>query len=252
MGFFIEHLSSGGAEVSKTDLERALAYYSERKIRIAIVAQHLRFLTLAIRDAQGYDSSSNEKLHRLTYDALTVVAGRKLFELDSESFRDSLTALFNKKAFARDCEKLSVSGESFRPTSIVYIDLDGLKLINDSDGHEAGDRALLEFGRWLQDSVSGFRPNGGTAYRFSGDEFAALLPEASRDETSHYVAGIQGIRKFSFGVAALPEDGTDYAAVCKLADERMYAQKFERKQRSRTRLQRIVVCLANRVGLQLR
>jgi diguanylate cyclase (GGDEF)-like protein len=114
----------------------------------------LRSLRLRIDDA------TEEDLQRLQHAALT----------------DSLTGIRNHRAFEEDLATALANLRRHGTTmSLVMIDLDELKAINDSDGHQAGDRAIRTVGDRLSDTLRA----GDSVYRIGGDEFAALLPEAS-------------------------------------------------------------------------
>jgi len=91
-------------------------------------------------------------------------------ELRYQSFHDSLTGLLNRAYFEEELERLS-SGR-FSPTSIIVADVDNLKVINDSLGHDNGDLLLVKTSKILQSS---FR-NTDIVARIGGDEFVILLP----------------------------------------------------------------------------
>jgi diguanylate cyclase (GGDEF)-like protein len=92
---------------------------------------------------------------------------------------DPLTRLFNRHAFGLRLETELVRAERYgRPFTLVVLDVDGFKLVNDRHGHLAGDAALERLGLVLR---AGLRA-ADTAYRIGGDEFALLLPETSAGE----------------------------------------------------------------------
>jgi diguanylate cyclase (GGDEF)-like protein len=97
---------------------------------------------------------------------------------------DPLTRLFNRRTFLKACEKeLDYSVRRLRPFSILMIDLDHFKRINDRYGHAVGDAALVAAVTSMQDSIRG----SDILARWGGEEFAALLPNASAD-SAHVVA----------------------------------------------------------------
>jgi diguanylate cyclase (GGDEF)-like protein len=102
-----------------------------------------------------------------------------------QSVRDSLTGLFNHSHFQQRLVQLcAVASRSMRPLSLLFIDLDNFKRINDLYGHTVGDQVLREIG-WLLDSqqdprVSSARSSD-LAARYGGEEFALILPDTSMD-----------------------------------------------------------------------
>lgn len=102
------------------------------------------------------------------------VSGRKALEerLAHQARHDSLTGLPNRALFAERLERALVQGvRTAAPVAVLFLDLDGFKTINDSLGHAAGDRLLVEVARRLQACLRA----GDTAARLGGDEFAVLV-----------------------------------------------------------------------------
>ena len=105
--------------------------------------------------------------------------------LRDQSIRDSLTGLYNHSHFQETLAQLcALSLRSMRPLSLLFIDLDNFKQINDAYGHTMGDQVLRELG-WLLDSQQG--PGRGIARssdfsaRYGGEEFALILPDTSME-----------------------------------------------------------------------
>ncbi|MEK6227924.1 MAG: HD domain-containing phosphohydrolase [Actinomycetota bacterium] len=120
---------------------------------------------------------------------------------------DSLTGLRNHRAFREGLEELARRGRS---ASLVIVDLDGLKEVNDQQGHPAGDARL----RGLADALREEAPSDAGGYRVGGDEFALLLPERSGWEAfkhaqalQHALLQLEGITATA-GVAESDEDAT--------------------------------------------
>ncbi len=97
--------------------------------------------------------------------------------LTRQALHDSLTGLPNRTLFA-DRVRMASSRRAPRGYAIVYLDLDGFKLVNDTLGHAAGDRVLIEVARRLERLLRA----GDTLARLSGDEFALLCEEVGEDE----------------------------------------------------------------------
>ncbi|HEU4686526.1 MAG TPA: GGDEF domain-containing protein [Nitrospira sp.] len=105
--------------------------------------------------------------------------------LKDQSVRDSLTGLYNHSHFQQTLVHLcALALRTMRPLSLLFIDLDNFKQINDVYGHTTGDQVLREIG-WLLDSQQG--PGRGIARasdfaaRYGGEEFALILPDTSMD-----------------------------------------------------------------------
>lgn len=158
--------------------------------------------------------------HLANHDALTGLANRRLLE---EIFQ-SLEAIARRKG---------------APMAVLFLDLDGFKPINDEFGHNVGDTILRKVAERLLATVR----ESDVVARFGGDEFVILLPELPRQDDVVSVAEkvlramqqplrIQGhVRTIgaSVGVASYPQDGKDFAALVRCADQAMYAAKSRGK-----------------------
>ena len=150
---------------------------------------------------------------------------------------DRLTGLTNRRGFDEELERLS-SDRRAGPfiLAVLFLDLDGLKQINDAHGHKVGDESLQAAARRITGSVRG----GDVVARIGGDEFVVLCTGAAQveidanriAETIHaafakpVVYGDLSITlSASIGIARAPEDGTTAAALLRLADQRMYDSK---------------------------
>ncbi|KAF0219533.1 MAG: response regulator [Geobacteraceae bacterium] len=152
------------------------------------------------------------------------------------STHDPLTGFYNRAYFEEEMDRLERS--RLFPVSIVMADLDGLKEINDTHGHAAGDKLLQEAAKVL---YSVFRAEDMVA-RIGGDEFVVLLPEAGaavvenalkriRETLEDASRSLEGIPlSLSLGTATAEDSGKLLEAM-KLADERMYQDKLSRNGR---------------------
>jgi diguanylate cyclase (GGDEF)-like protein len=159
---------------------------------------------------------------------------------------DELSGLWVRRRF--DTELAATVAAVERGTipivSVIVMDLDGVKPINDTHGHEMGAFVIGEAGHVIG-STLGVR---GFATRFGGDEYAAALPgtsktdavvvaEALRVAVNDHVYEKNGVRVqpgLSCGVSALPDDATDAASVFRAADQAMYRAKRAGKNRVST------------------
>jgi diguanylate cyclase (GGDEF)-like protein len=110
----------------------------------------------------------------------------------------------------------------------VLLDLDGLKAINDTDGHAAGDALLRELGRRLRERLR----VEDIAARVGGDEFAVILPELDAAFAPELLERVSKANdeaiEFSAGIARCPEDATSFDDLYHIADERLLAAKRDR------------------------
>lgn len=155
-------------------------------------------------------------------------------ELIYLSCHDPLTGLYNRMFFDEELHRLA-QGRKF-PVSVITIDVDGLKAVNDSLGHDAGDRLIRKVALVL---FKAFRA-GDVVARIGGDEFAVLLPDTGAEEAGMAIERIRLYQaeanradtelclNMSIGTASAAEN-QGIAAALKLSDERMYAEKFAGK-----------------------
>ena len=152
---------------------------------------------------------------------------------------DTLTDLPNRSLLADRVGQLtSVSRRDHRPFTLMFMDLDQFKNINDTLGHSVGDALLSEVARRLQGSLREID----TVARLGGDEFAVLLPGADsagaelvasklleRLAEPCMVQGHELSMTMSIGIATYPSDGDDYEILSRNADTAMYRAKHEGK-----------------------
>jgi diguanylate cyclase (GGDEF)-like protein len=153
---------------------------------------------------------------------------------------DALTGLYNLRMFNEVWQREHGSAERDRGVyALLMIDMDKLKDINDSFGHDAGNSAITLVAQCLQRSIR----NTDYAARFGGDEFAVLLPGASPEIAEAVVKRVRHnvykttldlrsrmIRcSVSIGVVNYPKDGRDMRELLSIADRKMYRDKELRR-----------------------
>jgi diguanylate cyclase (GGDEF)-like protein len=109
------------------------------------------------------------------------VAQTRLKSLEQTADQDTLAPIANRRAFVRELLRMMSYAERYgAPASVLYFDVDGLKDINDTHGHAAGDAALLHVARILADNVR----DTDTVGRLGGDEFGMILAQADERQAS--------------------------------------------------------------------
>ncbi|MBI2315890.1 MAG: GGDEF domain-containing protein [Betaproteobacteria bacterium] len=149
---------------------------------------------------------------------------------------DELTGVYNRRGFAMTVDRLFAQAVRYnRPVSIMMIDVDRLKPLNDSYGHETGDRMLKLVAKCIQGELR----QTDVVARYGGDEFVALLPDTPRggavDVAARIRVAVAGtplnlgdrslITSVSIGVATYPEDGRSLETLLVHGDRAMYADK---------------------------
>ena len=166
-------------------------------------------------------------------------------EIKYISFHDELTNLYNRSYLEEEMKRLDTSRQL--PISIIMIDINGLKLINDTFGHNFGDELLQKGAKVLEKS---FRKEDIIA-RFGGDEFTILLPKADRkvaeklkrrlEKNFQEVASFNLPLSASIGVATKTKASQDLWEVRKKADAQMYQNKFANKKEIKNKIIRDLI-----------
>ncbi|HEX4337561.1 MAG TPA: diguanylate cyclase [Polyangiaceae bacterium] len=179
-------------------------------------------------------------------DAMAALASQHIMLLEL-AVRDELTGCYNRREFNRLIEdELRRSMRHGRPTSLILIDLDHFKQVNDRHGHQAGDAVLTEVGKRI---TSGVRLIDRVA-RYGGEEFAVILPETSGQDANVVAerlrtlvaadpviaSGLDGASTSialtaSFGIAEVGDGVTDVAGLLRDADAALYQAKHAGRNR---------------------
>ncbi|HVL73944.1 MAG TPA: GGDEF domain-containing protein [Beijerinckiaceae bacterium] len=159
--------------------------------------------------------------------------------LEALALEDSLTGLLNRRGFVRDLGRaIAYLARYGTPAALMLADLDRFKPINDTYGHEVGDRALQHFAGVLKANLRA----SDTIGRLGGDEFAFVVWQVDAAKARHKAAALAGILgatplktagvvlnlATSIGVTALEPQDTPDGALAR-ADKAMYAEKARRK-----------------------
>lgn len=164
----------------------AYAFYLNQAVR-ALVALVLLFSVYVI-----YQQTTIIRMRNQIADQFESLA--RVETLTNEVYKlaalDQLTGLYNRRSGEmRLAEEISRAVRHGRPLTLLLLDVDGLKQINDKFGHAAGDLLLQGFSDRLQHAIRG----SDLASRLGGDEFMVLLPECRVDEVKHVLARVEGL-----------------------------------------------------------
>lgn len=150
----------------------------------------------------------------------------------SREYIDDLSGLYNRRYLNRMAvECIREAGLNKTILSLVIIDLDHFKNVNDTYGHSRGDSVLMEFAVFLGDLLR----KDDTVFRYGGDEFICILPHTEYEHASkishRFIEQCRsrefaGIRlTMSIGIASFPFDGQDFLSIFNTADHRLYSAK---------------------------
>ena len=245
----LERLSQGGIDVVLLDLdlpdsegivtfERAYAFAPDVPIVVLTAADDDRVAVATVQGGAQDHLVKDEADDRTVVRALryAIERHRLLSALRSLSLIDDLTGLYNRRGFADLGEQyLKLARRSSRGVTLVYLDLDRFKTINDTLGHHVGDRALLKVADILKAT---FRRSDIIA-RMGGDEFAVLAPDSSGDNADMLLGRLrERVAEFnrsnrepyqlaiSLGMARVEDDSrVRLEDLLARADEAMYGEK---------------------------
>ena len=162
-------------------------------------------------------------------------------ELRDQALRDPLTGLHNRRALVqRFAQALQHQRDTGQPLTLVLIDIDHFKRVNDGFGHAAGDAVLRRLGATLLDGLR----TSDAVFRIGGEEFALLLPNADAQQATQRVQALRDSLSapalphigptvtFSAGIAASRADEETLDALLRRADEALYVAKANGRNRS--------------------
>jgi diguanylate cyclase (GGDEF)-like protein len=165
--------------------------------------------------------------------AVAVNHGRLYQQMQRQALTDSLTSCFNRRFFELQLERdLHLATRMRQPISLIFLDIDNFKRVNDTYGHDAGDAALRVIANALREELRGVD----TAARYGGEEFAIILPQAGPDGARVVAERLRarveqtefpgvGSITASFGVATFPLHASSRELLVTTADRALYQAK---------------------------
>jgi diguanylate cyclase (GGDEF)-like protein len=174
--------------------------------------------------------------------ALAILAARRgrrqaraIAAAERTAATDPLTGVLNRRGFDEAAQReLARARRHGHPFALAYLDVRGLKAVNDGDGHLVGDELIKQVANLLRDCARA----GDVVGRLGGDEFALLLAEQSTEGAArvadrlraHLPArraaiGTDVAWDLTIGIASYPEDGESFETLLSTADRRLYAQR---------------------------
>jgi diguanylate cyclase (GGDEF)-like protein len=246
-------VSEAGADpfdLSKEQSERAASLAAlrggGREARAADVARDVAALQTVLLHALREDLGDDpvrfaeaveqllEAIAAIQAEAMEAHVQSRSRELESQANTDPLTGLGNLRALQRQLSNLVDNYKRYsHPFGVLLMDIDGLKRVNDSHGHQAGDRVLMQVGMSLRRSIRSVD----TAARIGGDEFCVLLPQQELKSAAKLAARLATAIEeevaapgepsiaVSIGVASSPEHGDEAETLVDTADRAMYRAK---------------------------
>ena len=170
--------------------------------------------------------------------AKPVIESQILMEkLRDTSLRDGMTGLYNRRFLEEVIDKIMHQAKRIKETySVMMLDVDFFKMVNDTYGHDVGDRVIVEIGKVLKDNIR----ESDLAIRYGGEEFVVMLHNANEEGTLEVAkkihtafgelvfevgAGETMQKTMSIGISMFPEDGDTIWKCIKFADTALYVAK---------------------------
>jgi diguanylate cyclase (GGDEF)-like protein len=210
---------------NESQLRRAAQMWAVANPTVAVLVRRLSCLR-ELFDDEGISRipELNDRFRR-ALDLVTAVATEQATSaLADAALTDTLTGVGNRRALNEAAAVvLEQATQTGRVLSAAVIDLKGLKEINDTQGHAAGDRALAGFAISLRAAMR----EEDQLFRVGGDEFVVLFPGAKSEAVANVMGRAVRLNapNFSWGTATFPSEGGDLDSLLALADSRLYKSR---------------------------
>ena len=205
---------------------------SPEQLEVRVRHQEGDWIHLAV---VGNNLMGDPAIHGFVLNVRDITAGKQLeSRLQHMAFHDPLTGLANRRYLQDRMEKL-LHAEPATPFTLLYLDLDHFKIVNDTLGHGVGDKLLKQVTARLVESLG----DDAVIARIGGDEFCVLLPRvATKIQATDIVEWITDNLEEPFcvdghtlhlgastGIVLCPSDGSDFDSLLRMADTAMYRAK---------------------------
>lgn len=251
---------SKGESIYISDLEASapsgLVHFGDQKEVRSVLAVPLRMRgeVIGMLSTQSYQPNaySQEDMHLLemlsAYAAIAIDNTRLLMEIQNLAITDALTQVFNRGHLFTLGEREFLRSRRFnRPLSIIMLDIDHFKQVNDTYGHAIGDRVLFNLAQYLKNQIR----ETDIVARYGGEEFVMVLPETKIKDSYTIARRIQANLHqmylplergtvsitVSMGVSEMTSKTRDFADLIEQADQALYAAKRS----GRDRIESLVV-----------
>jgi diguanylate cyclase (GGDEF)-like protein len=229
--FSIGAVDDPGTEPSQRELLTRLGKESSLSVQMILEGKPWGELEVMTAPGEPRVSEADVEFLRAIADQLVGAIHRaELFaEIERLAYTDSLTGIASRRAVEAALQDACASARRPGSPALVLCDIDNLKRVNDSGGHEAGDRALVAAAAALSEAAAGHAD--AVVGRFGGDEFCVLLPSGTADDARRLAMdaverlAATGDERISCGVAARSEGVDRPGELLRAADEAQYRAK---------------------------
>lgn len=225
-----------------SELSAGVVYRKPHHVAIPVTHKAAPWGVLSVgrhSDAVPFDGGDLERFaHQAHQASLLLSVGKEWAQIERMATRDQLTGLANRHELNRVIDDIFTRPVSSRQdAAVIMCDVDGLKIVNDTYGHDAGDQLLIDAAAALEAAVR--EPDRTTLCRIGGDEFCVVI-DGGALLTAHEISdtierlfarsgGSDVDRSISCGLAFADEGIADRSALLKAADENQYEVKRARR-----------------------
>lgn len=222
------------------EVDQITGFETQRIMAAPLIGKGELFGVIEVMNKEGGQAFTEEDLDSLKtlvkYGSIILHNALLFKEMEEMTKRDDLTSLYNSRyqnMFLQESVKRATQYQGY--LSIIFLDLDNFKSVNDTYGHLAGSSVLVDVAQLIQDAV---RPED-VVSRYGGDEFTIIQLGLRAEESRTYARKImENVKTYhyreiqltvSIGIASFPEHGSTPEAILSKADKAMYKRKMNRK-----------------------